>query len=240
VALSPDVILSTPPALRPLLEVTRIIPIVFVLAIDPVGDGSVASLARPGGSVTGFASAEPANATKYVEVLKEIAPHTTRMTYIHNPLVPGINKMVDEFVAAARSFGVEAKGVAVRDGADIERSIEALAQEPNGALMVPSSPGITEHLDLIVALASRHRLPTIGSFRFFPARGGLMSWGTDDLDQFRSAASYVDRILKGAKPADLPVQYPTKYAMVINLKAAKAIGLTIPESFLLRADEVIE
>jgi putative tryptophan/tyrosine transport system substrate-binding protein len=219
---------------------TRTIPVVFALAIDPVADGFIESLARPGGNFTGLAGWDPSNSTKLIQLLKEIAPHVARVTYIYEPAVPGMTSFVDAGVAVSRSLGVEVKGAAVRDTADIERAIATLAQEPNGALFVASNPVVFENLDLIVALAERHRLPTMGAYRFVPAGGGVMSWGSDDIDQFRRAASYVDRILKGARPADLPVEYPTKYELVLNLKAARTIGLTIPEALLLRADEVIE
>jgi putative ABC transport system substrate-binding protein len=209
VGMAPDVILSSPPGMKPLLGVTRTIPIVFVLAIDPIAEGFVKSLARPGGNVTGFAAWDPSNSSKHIELLKEVSPNVARVMFIYNPIVPGITKWVDVIAAAAPSFGVEAKGAAVSNAADIEQSITALALEPNGGLIVPSNPVINENLELIHAVTRRHRLPAIGVYRFFPARGGLMSYGISDVDQFRRSTSYVDRILKGQKPADLPVQYPT-------------------------------
>ena len=239
-ALAPEVILSIPPGLRPLQQAGRTVPIVFVLALEPVAEGFVASLARPGGNMTGFAGWDPVNATKHLQLLKEIAPNINRVLYIYNPIVPGMAKFAEGAISVASSFGVQASGTTVRNAIDIERSIEMLAREPNGGLIVPSNPVITDNLDLILSLAARYRIPTIGSYRFFPATGGLMSYGFNDIDQFRDAASYVDRILKGAQPSELPVQYPTKYELVINSKTAKALGLTIPDKLLALADAVIE
>jgi len=240
VALAPDVILTTVPGLRPLQRAGRTGPIVFVLALEPVAEGFVASLARPGGNMTGFAGWDPVNASKHLQLLKEIAPNINRVLYIYNPVVPGIAKLAEGALSVASSFGVVASGAAVHSATDIERSIETLAQEANGGLIVPSNPVINDNLELIYSLTTRHRIPTVGVYRFFPAGGGLMSYGFNDIDQYRDAASYVDRILKGAKPSELPVQYPTKYEFVINLKTAKAIGLTVPRELLALADEVIE
>jgi len=240
VALAPEVILSTTPGLRPLQKASRAIPIVFVLVLEPVAEGFVESLARPGGNMTGFAGWDPVNASKHLQLLKEIAPNINRMLYIYHPAVPGIVKLAEGAISVASSFGVEASGAAVRNAADIERSIETLAREPNGGLIVASNPGINENLELIHSLTARYRIPAVGVYRFFPATGGLMSYGFNDVDQFRDAALYVDRILKGAKPSELPVQYPTKYELVINSKTAKALGLTIPEKLLALADEMIE
>ena len=240
VGLAPDVILCTVPQFMPLEQVNRGITIIFILAIDPVAEGLVKSLARPSGNVTGFAAWDPTNSTKHVELLKEVAPHLARVLFIYNPLVPGIAKWVDVIVGAAPSFGVEAKGAAVSNALDIERSITALAREPNGGLIVPSNPAINENLELIHAFTKQHRIPTIGVYSFFPAGGGLMSYGANDVDQFRRSASYVNRILKGERPGDLPIQYPTKYELVLNLNTAKALGLEVPPTLLARADEVIE
>jgi putative ABC transport system substrate-binding protein len=190
--------------------------------------------------MTGFAGWDPVNASKHLQLLKEIAPNINRVLYIYNPIVPGIANLAEGALSVASSFGVAASGAAVHSAADIERSIETLAQEPNGGLIVPSNPAINDNLELIHSLTMRHRIPNVGVYRFFPAGGGLMSYGFNDVDQFRDAASYVDRILKGAKPSELPVQYPTKYEFVINLKTAKAIGLTVPGALLAIADEVIE
>jgi putative ABC transport system substrate-binding protein len=240
VALAPEVILSTTPGLRPLQQASRTIPIVFVLVLEPVAEGFVESLSRPGGNMTGFAGWDPVNASKHLQLLKEIAPNINRILYIYNPAVPGIVKLAEGAISVASSFGVEASGTTVRNAIDIERSIEMLAREPNGGLIVPSNPGINENLELIHSLTARYRIPAIGVYRFFPASGGLLSYGFNDVDQFREAASYVDRILKGAKASELPVQYPTKYELVINLKTAKTLGLTVSDKLLSLADEVIE
>jgi putative ABC transport system substrate-binding protein len=240
VALAPEVILSTPPGLRALQKSAPHLPIVFVLANDPAADGFVASVARLGGNLTGFAGWDPVNATKHLQLLKDVAPNINRILYIYNPMVPGIAKFAEGAISVAPLLGVDARGAPVRSAAEIEQSIEALAREPNGGLIVPSNPVINDNLELIHTLAARHRIPTIGVYRLFPARGGLMSYGFDDTDQFRDAASYMDRILKGAKPADLPVQYPSKYYLVINLKVAKTLELAISRDLLSVADEVIE
>jgi putative tryptophan/tyrosine transport system substrate-binding protein len=202
-----------------------------------VGQGFVASLARPGGMMTGFASVDPSFVSKQLQLLKEVAPRVRRVADLYDPLNPTSASFADRLVATAPTFNIEAWGAPVRNAAEIEQSIEGLARESNGALMVA---GIPENLDLILRLAARHGLPTLGPLRFLPARGGLMSYGFDDLAEFRSAASYVDRILKGAKPAELPVQYPTKYQLIINLKTAKELGLDISPALLSVADELIE
>jgi putative tryptophan/tyrosine transport system substrate-binding protein len=237
VGVAPDVIVSSPQGLGPLRQATRTIPIVFVLLADPIGQGFVASLARPGGMMTGFASLDPSTVSKQLQLLKQVAPRVTRVANLYDPLNPTFAAFADMLVATAPTFNIEAWGAPVRNAAEIGQSIEALARESNGALMVA---GVPENLDLILRLAARHRLPTMGPLRFLPARGGLMSYGFDDLDEFRSAASYVDRILKGAKPGELPVQYPTKYQLIINLKTAKELSLDISPALLSVADELIE
>jgi putative ABC transport system substrate-binding protein len=219
---------------------TRTIPVVFVLVGDPVGSGFVASLSRPSGNVTGFMHFEPAMGGKWLEMLTEITPAMTRALVI---LLPEVTANV-EFVRAAQAAGptykVAVSSAGVRDAADIERAVTAFAGEPNGGLVVLPNPVTATHRTLIVELAIRHRLPSIGAFRYLVASGGLASYGIDVLDVYRRAAGYVDRILRGEKPADLPVQAPTKYELVINLKTAKALGLDVPPTLLARADEVIE
>ena len=242
VALAPDVIFAAngSASVAPLLEATRTVPIVFVLVIDPVGAGFVSSLARPGGNVTGFLMFEYGMSGKWLELLKQIAPNVTRVAVLRDP---GIASGIGQFGAiqsAAPSFGLVATPVNVRDAREIGRDIAAFANSPNGGLIVAASPGAAQHRDLIVTLAARHRLPAIYASRFFVTDGGLISYGPDVLDQYRRTAGYVDRILKGEKPADLPVQAPTKFELVINLKTAKALGLQLPTSLVARADEVIE
>jgi putative ABC transport system substrate-binding protein len=242
VALAPDVIFAAngSASVAPLLEATRTVPIVFVLVIDPVGAGFVSSLARPGGNVTGFLMFEYGMSGKWLELLKQIAPNVTRVAVLRDP---GIASGIGQFGAiqsAAPSFGLVATPVNVRDALEIGRDIAAFANSPNGGLIVAASPGAAQHRDLIVTLAARHRLPAIYASRFFVTDGGLISYGPDVLDQYRRTAGYVDRILKGEKPADLPVQAPTKFELVINLKTAKALGLQLPATLLARADEVIE
>jgi putative ABC transport system substrate-binding protein len=241
-ALAPDVILAATgtATVAPLLQATRTVPIVFVLVIDPVGAGFVASLAQPGGNATGFTLFEYGMSGKWLELLKEIAPRVTRAAVLRDS---GIASGIGQFAAVqavAPSLGVELSPVDVRDAPEIERAVTAFARSGNGGLIVTASALATRYRDLIITLAARHKLPAVYSRRLFVADGGLLSYGPDYVDQFRRAAGYVDRILKGEKPADMPVQAPTKYELVINLKTAKALGLTIPESFLLRADEVIE
>jgi putative ABC transport system substrate-binding protein len=237
VGLAPDVIVSSPQGLEPLRQATGTIPIVFVLLADPMGQGFVASLARPGGMMTGFASLDPSIVSKQLQLLKEVAPRVTRVANLYDSVNPTVAAFADMLVATAPKFNIEAWGAPVHNAAEVEQSIEALARESNGALMVA---GVPANIDLILRLAAQHRLPTMGPLRFLPARGGLMSYGFDDLDEFRSAASYVDRILKGAKPAELPVQYPTKYQLIINLKTAKDLGLDISPALLSVADELME
>jgi putative tryptophan/tyrosine transport system substrate-binding protein len=241
VALAPDVILaSSSGAVAPLLEATRTVPIVFTAVADPVGAGYVDSLARPGGNTTGFTIYEYSISGKWLELLKEITPRITRAAVIRDPAIAAGPGQFAAIQAVASSLGVELRPVDVRDAGEIERAITVFAQGSNSGLIVTGSAGAVFHRELIIGLAARYRLPAIYNARFWAADGGLMSYGPDFLDQLRRAAGYVDRILKGEKPADLPVQAPTKYELVINLKTAKALGLEIPSSVLARADEVIE
>jgi putative ABC transport system substrate-binding protein len=224
-----------------LQQASSTLPIVFVTTVDPVGSGFVASLARPGGNATGFTSYEFSIGGKWLELLKEIAPQVTRVAVIRDPSVPAGSGGFAAIQTVAPSFGVELTPVGVRDADEIERGITAFARSSNGGLITvgpPSSLGL--HRDLIATLAARHRLPAVYSNRIFVTDGGLICYGADAVDQFRRAAGYVDRILRGEKPAALPVQAPVKYELVINLKTAKALGLTVPDTVLARADEVIE
>ena len=241
VALAPDAILaSTTVALGPLLELTRTIPIVFVNATDPVGGGYVESLARPGGNATGFLLFEYSMSAKWLELLKEIAPRLSRVAVLRDPTIAAGTGQFGAIQAVAPALGVELHPLNIRDAGEIERALGAFARGANGGLIVTASTLATLHRELIVTLAARQKLPAIYFFRFFVARGGLISYGPNPIDPYRRAASYVDRILKGEKPGDLPVQAPTKYELVVNLKTAKALGLTVPQSVLARADEVIE
>jgi putative tryptophan/tyrosine transport system substrate-binding protein len=241
VALAPDVILAPGTAsLGPLLLATRDIPIVFVHVFDPVGAGFVDSLAKPGGNATGFLWLEDGISVKWLALLKEIAPGVTRVAVIRDPAITGGIGQFSAIQAVAPPLGVEVRPVNVSDAGEIERAIATFARSPNGGLIVTGSALAGSHRDLIIGLAARHKLPAIYFERFFVTAGGLISYGADMADQFRRAAAYVDRILKGEKPADLPVQAPTKYELAINLKTAKALGLEIPTSVLARADEVIE
>ena len=241
VALAPDVILAdSSAALSPLLQATQTIPIVFAIVADPVGAGYVETLARPGGNATGFTPFEYGVAGKWLELLKEIAPRVTRAAVLRDPAIAAGPGQFGALQAVAPSLGVELRAVNVRDADEIERSIAGFAQGSNGGLVVTGSAAAAAHRDLIVTLAARHRLPAVYNARLYGERGGLVCYGADFLDQFRRAAGYADRILKGEKPADLPVQAPTKYELVINLKTAKALGLTVPPTLLARADEVIE
>jgi putative ABC transport system substrate-binding protein len=236
VGLAPDAILAnTAPVVSALRQQTQTIPIVFAQVVDPVSSGFVESLARPGGNVTGFVSLDFGIGAKWLEILKEIAPHVGRVCVLRDPRVPSGAGMVGAIQAAAPSFRTELKTLDVRDAPTIERGLSAFAREPNGGLIVVPNPLASVHGELIVSLAGRLRLPAVYPYRYFAKGGGLLSYGIDNLDLWRRAASYVDRILKGQNPADLPVQEPTKYELVINLKTAKALGLEIP-----RADEVIE
>jgi ABC-type uncharacterized transport system substrate-binding protein len=241
VALAPDIILATTtPAAAALLQATRTIPIVFTVVADPVGAGFVDSLARPGGNATGFITFEYGLAAKWPELLKEIAPGTTRAAVLRDP---AITAGIGQFAAiqtAAPSLGMEIVPVNVRDPGEIERGVAAFARVPNGGVIVTGSPLLALHRNLIIMLTARHKLPAVYSNPYFAADGGLMAYGPDLVGQHRPAARYVDRILKGEKPADLPVQVPTKYELVINLKTAKTLGLEVPATLLARADKVIE
>jgi putative ABC transport system substrate-binding protein len=240
-ALAPDVILAQgSSAVGPLLQATRTVPIVFPTAIDPVGAGLVDSLARPGGNATGFLAFEYSLSGKLLELLKQIASGVTRVVVLRDPTITAGIGQFGAIQTAAPSLGVEVSPVNVRDAGEIERDVTAFARSSNGGLILTGSPAATLHRDLIVTLAARHKLPAVYYERNFVAAGGLISYGPDYVDQYRRAAGYVDRILKGEKPADLPVQAPTKYELAINLNTAKALGLTIPETVLGRADEVIE
>jgi putative tryptophan/tyrosine transport system substrate-binding protein len=241
VALTPDVILATgSPALGALLQATRTIPIVFTGVADPVGAGYVDSLAHPGGNATGFTPFEFATGAKWLELLKEIAPSMTRAAVLRDREIAAGPAQFGAIQAVAPSLGVELRPIDVRDAGEIERAITAFAQSSDGGLIVTGSGPAATHRDLIIALAARHRLPAVYSNRYYVTGGGLISYAPDYVDQFRRAAVYVGRILKGEKPADMPVQAPTKYELFINLKTAKALGLTVPPSLLARADEVIE
>jgi putative ABC transport system substrate-binding protein len=224
----------------PLLQATRTVPIVFVIVIDPVGAGFVASLARPGGNATGFLMFEYGLSGKWLELLKQIAPGVIRVAVLRDPSIASGIGQFGAIQSAAPSLGIEATPVNVREAEEVERDITAFARSSNGGIIVTASPEASRHRDLIVTLAARHRLPAVYASRYFVTDGGLICYGPDILDQYRRAASYVDRILKGEKPADLPVQAPTKYELVVNLKTAKTLGLEVPSTLLARADEVIE
>jgi putative tryptophan/tyrosine transport system substrate-binding protein len=233
------IVASASPSVAALQQVTRSVPIVFANVIDPVGAGFVDSLARPGGNTTGFTVFEYSISGKWLELLKEVAPNVTRVAVIRDTSVGGIGQFA-AIQSTAPSFGVELTPIAVRDAGAVEQAMAAFARSANGGLIVTASSFVVPHRDLIFVLAARYRLPALYPFRFYPVAGGLASYGPDIIDNFTRAAGYVDRILKGEKPADLPVQAPTKYELVINLKTAKALGLTVPPSLLARADEVIE
>jgi putative ABC transport system substrate-binding protein len=241
VALGPDVVLAIGNAtVPPLVEATRTVPIVFTVVIDPVGAGFVQSLSKPGGNVTGFMMFEYSLSGKWPELLKQIAPGVTRAAVLRDPTLPAGIGQFAVIQAAAPSQSLETTAINVSNEREIEQGIEVFARSPNGGLIVTASPSTVGHRKLIVTLAARHKLPAVYIERLFVAEGGLLSYGPDLVDANRRAAGYVDRILRGERPADLPVQAPTKYELVINLKAAKALGLTIPPSVLARADEVIE
>jgi len=241
VALAPDVILATgSAAAAPLLQATRTVPVVFVIVPDPVGAGFVNSLARPGGNATGFIQFEYGISGKWLELLKQIAPGVTRAAILRDPAISAGIGQFGAIQAVAPSLGVEASPINVRAADEIERAVADFARAPNGGLIITGSALAIFHRHLIIALAAKHRLPAVYFQRTLVADGGLISYGADVLDQYRRAASYVARILKGEKPADLPVQTPTKYELVINLKTAKALSLEIPSSVLARADEMIE
>jgi putative ABC transport system substrate-binding protein len=241
VALTPDVILtSAPPSIRAMQQATRTVPIVFVLVPDAVGTGIVDSLSRPGGNTTGFTSTELGMPVKWLELLKEIAPKMTRAAVLRDVADATAIGQFGAVKGAAPSFGVEISPIGVGNAEEIERGITAFARKPNGGLIVLPVPTTVIHRNLIIKLAAQHRLPAVYNSRYWIAEGGLVSYGPDVLDQYRRTAGYVDRILKGEKPADLPVQAPTKYELVINLKTARALGLEVPPTLLARADEVIE
>jgi putative ABC transport system substrate-binding protein len=241
VALTPDVILASgSPSVGPLQQLSVTLPIVFATVADPVGAGFVASMARPGGNITGFMLLEYSIGTKWLELLKDIDPRVTRVAVLRDPTLASGSGQFGAIQAVASSFGVELSPVGMRDPGEIESAINAFSRGANGGLIITASTLATVHRELIVAMASRNRLPAVYSNRLFITGGGLLSYSPDRIDQFRKAADYVDRILKGEKPADLPVQAPTKHELVINLKTAKAMGLTVPEALLARADEVIE
>ena len=223
-----------------MLQATSAVPIVFVSVTDPVGAGFVDSLARPGGNATGFIQLEYTMSGKWLELLKQIAPGVTRAAVLRDAAMAAGPGQFGVIQAVAPSLGVEVSTVNVRDAGEIERAVAAFARSPNGGLIVTASALTAVHRDLIVTLAARHKLPAVYSERLFVTGGGLISYGADLLDQYRRAAGYADRILKGEKPADLPVQAPIKYELVINLKTAKALGLDVPATVLARADEVIE
>ena len=241
IALAPDAILASGGAMvGPLLQATRTVPIVFTQTPDPVAAGFVASLARPGGNATGFTQVEYGTAVKWLELLKEIAPTVTRVAILRDPAVPeGIGQFTI-IQSAAQALRVEVSPVDIRNGGEIERTLTEFARLPNGGLILLSSALGNVHRDLIIKLAAKLRLPAVYPSRIFASAGGLAVYGSDSIDPHRRAAGYIDRILKGEKPADLPVQAPTKYELIINLKTAKALGLTVPPTLLNRADEVIE
>ena len=241
VALSPDVILASGGSVvGPLLQATRTVPIVFTQTPDPVGAGFVDNLARPGGNATGFLNFDYNIAGKWLELLKQIAPGVTRAAVIRDPATPQGIGQFSAVNAVSPSLGIDVSPINASEPSDVERAITAFAHAPNSGLIVTGSNFAITHRELIIKLVSQHKLPTVYPIRFFVAAGGLISYGPDAIDPHRRAAGYVDRILKGEKPADLPVQAPTKYELVINLKTAKALGLAIPPSVLTRADEVIE
>jgi ABC-type uncharacterized transport system substrate-binding protein len=239
--LAPDVILAGgSSAVGPLQQATRTVPIVFVHVIDPVGGGTVDSLARPGGNATGFTNMEYSLSGKWLELLKEIAPDVTRVAVLRDATQGFATSQFAVIQAMAPSLRVEVSPVDMRDTGEIERAVTAFARAPNGGLIVTASGAGVRHRTLIVMLATRLKLPAVYFDRVFVTAGGLASYGSDLIDQYRRAAAYVDRILKGEKPADMPVQAPTKYELVINLKTAKALGITVPPTLLARADEVID
>ena len=240
VALAPDVIVTSGDGVEPVLQATKTIPVVFVNAVDPVGGGLVKSLSKPGGNATGFLSFEYDLSGKWLELLKQIVPSVTRAAVLRDP---GVTAGIGQFAviqSVARSVGVEVSPINVRDISGVESAVADFAHSPNGGLVVTSSALAAAQRKLIISLAARHKLPAVYSNQSFVAAGGLISYGPDFVDQYRQAAGYVDRVLKGEKPADLPVQAPTKYELVINLSTAKALGLAVPPSLLARADEVIQ
>ena len=242
VALAPDVLLAATgtPTAAALQQATRTVPIVFTIVVDPVGAGFVASLAKPGGNTTGFMAYEYSMSGKWLELLKQIAPRLTRAAVLRDPAAASGTGQFGAVQIVAPSFGVELIPVDVRDAGEIERAVAAFASGSDGGLIVTASAGGTAHRELIATVAARHKLPAVYPSRHYITAGGLISYGPDLLDQFRRAASYVDRILRGEKPADIPAQAPTKYELVLNLKTARALGLDVPATLLARANEVIE
>jgi putative tryptophan/tyrosine transport system substrate-binding protein len=241
VALSPDVILvSATQATVPMQQATRTIPVVFAQVADPVSAGLVSSLAKPGGNLTGFTNIDYDIGAKWLELLKEIAPHVKRVGVIRDPTITGSIGQFASVQSASRSFGVEVTALGGQDAKDIERTITDFSRGSNCGLISVATPLTVNNRDLIIGLAARHRLPATYPFRFFVSAGGLICYGPDSIDPYRQAAGYVDRILKGEKPSDLPVQGATKFELLINLKTAKTLGLNVPPSLLGRADEVIE
>jgi putative ABC transport system substrate-binding protein len=241
VALAPDVVLANaPPSVFALQQASRTVPIVFVALTDPVGMGIVQNLARPGGNATGFAAAEFGMSAKWLELLKEIAPHVMRVAFLRDLVNPSSMGQFASIQTVAPSFRVELSPLGLRDAGEIERAVAAFAHSSNGGLIVSRTAEAIGHRDLIIMLAARHRLPAVYPLRLFVTGSGLISYGPDIVDQYRQAVGYVDRILKGEKPADLPVQNPTKYELAVNLKTAKALGLEVPATLLALADEVIE
>jgi putative ABC transport system substrate-binding protein len=240
-ALAPDAILAHGSVLvGALLQASRSVPIVFASVTDPVGGGFVASLARPGGNATGFLDFEYGLGVKWLELLKQVAPRMTRVAILRDPTTPASIGQLGAIQSVAPSFAVELIPIDVRDASEIERAVVGFGREPNRGMVVTANRSTGIHRELIITLAARYRLPTVYPYRFFVASGGLISYGPNQVQQYRLAAGYVDRILRGEKPADLPVQAPTKYELVINLKTAKALGLDIPATVYARADEVIE
>jgi len=240
-ALGPDVILASGTlSVAPLQRSSRTLPIVFVGVVDPVGGGIVDNLARPGGNATGFLVFEYSLSGKWLDLLRQVAPSVTRVAVLRDPDIPSGTAMFGVIQSAAQSVGLEVSPIGMRDSGEIERAVADFARSANGGLIVTTGASVSVHRDLIVTLAAKHKLPAVYAYRFMVAAGGLMSYSPDQVDEYRRAAVYVDRILKGEKPADLPVQAPTKYELVINLKTAKALGLSVPQSLLSRADEVIE
>jgi len=241
VAMSPDVVfISTNPVVSAVMQVTRTIPIVFTWVSDSVGSGYVRNLAHPGGNITGFHNYEPALGPKWMGILKEIAPAVRRVAFVHVPEITANVAFMRAGEASSAALEMAVSGAGVRNDADLERVLTEFAQEPGGGMIVTPSPLTATRRAVIIELAARLRLPAIYSFRFYAESGGLLSYGIDQTELVREAASYVDRILRGANPADLPVQLPTKYQLVINIKTAKALGLNVPNSMQLLADEVIE
>jgi len=241
IALSPDIVLAGGTLGVTAVQIaSRTVPIVFAAVTDPVGAGFVDSLSRPGGQVTGFMIYEYSLSTKWLELLKQIAPSVTRVAVLRDAVNPAGIAMFGVIQAAAQSFGLQVSPIGTQNADEVRRAIGAFAGSPNGGLIVTPSASATIHRNLIVTLAARFKLPAVYTFRYIVADGGLLSYGPDLVDQFRLAAGYVDRILKGAKPADLPVQAPTKYELVLNLKTAKTLDLIVPQTVLARADEVIE